>query len=131
MLGVPVPLDYEVTTVINHSRISLYNILTLIVYTLSPTKTHTIKAEDLQPCDCVSSDQFECRVKGRLAHNKGKEDTDHMYCGDTIFVDYTSDHINVYHQVSLGGIYTVRSKYLHELQTEEFGVGFKNYRGDN
>ena len=72
-----------------------------------PSKTNVIKVEDLLHGDCVSTDQFECRVKGQILHTRGKEDLELMYSGGTIFVYHASKYISVYHQVSLGGLDTV------------------------
>ena len=66
--------------------------------TPNPAKTDVIKEENLFPGDCVSSDQFEYSVKGRLLHTRGKEDPDLVYCGVTIFVDHTSNYISVHYQ---------------------------------
>lgn len=54
------------------------------------------------PGDCVSSDHFECRVKGRFPHTIDKEDPDLMYRGGILFVDHASNYISVHHQVSRG-----------------------------
>ena len=99
----------------------------------SPTVEHAdvIKQNHLQPGDCVSTDQYECRVKGRLSNKKFKEYYQRMYCGGTVFVDHDSGVITINHQVSLGASYTVRSKELHELWAAEHGVSIKSYRGDN
>ena len=42
-----------------------------------PTVDHSdvIKDGDLQPGETASTDQYECRVKGRLPNTKGKEDS--------------------------------------------------------
>ena len=86
------------------------------------------------PGDCVSSDHFECRVKGRFPHNIDKEDPDLMYRGGILFVDHASNYISVHHQVSRGergegGADTVRSKELYEQEAAEYGVYVISYRG--
>ena len=81
-----------------------------------------IKESHLHPGDCVSTDQYECRVKGSLPNTRGKEDSQKMYSGGTIFVDYASGVIKIHHQVSLGDSDTVRSKEFHELWAAEHGV---------
>ena len=98
-----------------------------------PNKEHTnvIKDGDLLPGDCVSTDQFECRVKGRLLGSKGKEDPSKMYSGGTVFVDHASSTIIIYNQVSLGASDTVRSKEIYELWAAKHGVSMKCYRGGN
>ena len=99
----------------------------------SPTVEHDdlIKQNHLQPGDCVITDQYECRVKGRLPNTEGKEDPQIMCCGGTVFVEHASGVIKTNHQVSLGASDTIRSKELHELWAVEHGVSIKSYRGDN
>jgi hypothetical protein len=99
----------------------------------SPNVEHTevIKNEHLLHGDCISTDQYECRVKGRLPNSRGKEDPDKIYSGGTVFVDHASGVIKIHHQVSLGASDTIRSKELHELWASEHGVSVKSYRGDN
>ena len=77
--------------------------------------TDDIREGNSLPGDCMSTDQFECRIKGRLPNYRGKEDPYKMYCGETVFVDYASGVIKIHHQVSLCAFDTVRSKELHEL----------------
>ncbi len=79
----------------------------------------------------MSTDQYECRIKGRLPNTRGKEDPQKMYCGGTLFSDHASSKINVFHQVSLGATDTVRSKNLYEQESAEMGVKVSTYRGDN
>ena len=43
-----------------------------------------IKDDDLLPGAAVSTDQYECRVKGRLPNTNGKEEPHKMLCGGTI-----------------------------------------------
>ena len=68
---------------------------------LNAKHSDVIKYCDLLPGDCVSTDQFECRVKKRLPGSKIKEDLSNMYSGGTIFVDNASSTIIIYNQVSL------------------------------
>ena len=79
----------------------------------------------------MSTDQYECRVKGRLPSTKAKEDPHRMYCGRTVFVDHASGVIQIHHQVTLRAPNTMRSKELHELWDAEHGVSIKIYRGEN
>ena len=90
-----------------------------------------IKEGSLLSGDCVSTDQFERRIKVRLPNSRGKEDPHKMYCGGTVFFNHASGVIKIYHQVSLGASDTVRSKELHELWALEFGINVNTYRGDN
>ena len=77
--------------------------------------SHVIKDGDLLPGDCVSTDQFEYGVKGKLPGSRGKKDTTKIYSGSTVFVDHASSTIIIYNQVSLGASDTVRSKELYKL----------------
>ena len=90
-----------------------------------------IKDGDLVPGDCVSTNQYECRVKGRLPSTRGREDHHKMYCGGTLFNDHVSSKIDVFHQVSLGSTDTVRSKHVYEQRAADVGVKIIKYRGDN
>ena len=65
----------------------------------NPSSDHTdvIKGNDLQPGDCASTDQYECRVKERLHNTRGREDPKKMYCGGTIFMDHTTSKVDVLH----------------------------------
>ena len=77
-----------------------------------------IREGDLLPGDCVSADQFEYRIKGRLLHTKEKE-------------DHTSSMISIYNQVSLGASDSIRSKKEYESKISESGVTVKSYMVDN
>ena len=96
-----------------------------------PDHADVIKENDLFPGDSVSTDQYECRIRGRLPNTRGKEDPQKMYCGGTLFSDHASAKIDVFHQVSLGASDTIRSKNEYETQAGEMGVRISSYRGDN
>ena len=81
--------------------------------------------------ECVSTDKFECQIKGRLPHTKGKEDLDRMYSGGTVFVDHASSMISIYDQVSLRSSDTIWSKNDYEKRLAESGVTVKKNRADN
>ena len=99
--------------------------------TPNPEHTNAVKKGDLQPGVCVSTDQYECRVKGGLPCIKGKEDPHIMYCGGTLFIDHVSGHVSVLNQLSLGAADTVRSKEIYEEQEADMGISIKQYYGDN
>ena len=99
--------------------------------TPNPEHHDVIKKDDLVPGDRVSTDQYECRIKGRLPYSKGKEDLKKMYCGGSLFVDHATGHIKIYNQVTLGASDTILSKEIYELQAWEMGVKVKKYHGDN
>ena len=75
-----------------------------------PEHADIIKVNDLLLGYYVSTDQYECRIKGRLQNTRGKEDPQNMYCGRTIFVYHAISKIDVMHQVSLRASDTVRNK---------------------
>ena len=108
-------------------RTSLQSVRT----TTNPEYRDVIKKGDLLPGDCISTDQYVCRVKGRLPHTMGKEDPSRMYSGGTVFVDHASSMISIYNQVSLGASDTIRSKNSYEAKLAESNVTVKSYRADN
>ena len=57
-----------------------------------PDSEHSdvIKDGDLIQRDCVSTDQYECSVKGRLLNIRGRGDHQKIYCGGSFFNDHTS-----------------------------------------
>ena len=52
-----------------------------------------IRREHLHPGDCVSLDQYESSVRGRLLHTFGKEHTSERLVGGTIAVDHASGYV--------------------------------------
>jgi hypothetical protein len=90
-----------------------------------------LKSNDLQPGDCVSIDQYQSTVKGRLPHTRGKEKPDEKFNGGTLFVDHASGFIFVRHQVSLRSGETIVSKRAFERFATRHGVKIKHYRADN
>ena len=75
----------------------------------------------------ISTDQYECQVKGRLHHTRGREDPQYMFSGGTIFVDHATWMLSVYHQVSLDVTDTTRSKELYKLSALLVGITIKGY----
>ena len=92
---------------------------------------YVIEEGHLLPGNCVSTDQFECRIKGWLPSSCGKEDPHKIYSGGTLFVDHASGVIKVYHQVSVSASDKVKSKELYKMWASEFGINVKTYRGYN
>ena len=64
--------------------------------TQDPHIPGAIRAENFIPGDRVSTDQFECRLKGGLPYSKGKEDPEKMFSGGTIFVDHAYQFIDLH-----------------------------------
>ena len=100
-------------------------------HTPNPKHINVLKGWNLQPGDQVSTDQFECRLKGRLAYARGKEDPQIMLRGGLIFADYVSEYVRVFNQVSLGAADTIIGKESYKYQATEVGVTVKQYHGDN
>jgi hypothetical protein len=96
-----------------------------------PDVVDGIRAEDMHPGDCVSVDQYESAVKGRLPTSFGKESSSSKYVGGTLFYDHASGRIYVQHQVSLSGPDTVRAKEAFERESALCGFSVKKYRTDN
>ena len=97
----------------------------------NPDREMAIRRGDLQPGDCVSMDQYVCKVPGRLPHTRGKERTENKYSGGTIFIDHASQYVHVKHQVSLRVGETLQGKHKFENFAGEHGVKIKSYHADN
>ena len=90
-----------------------------------------IRAEDMNPGDCVSVDQYESAVRGRRAHTRGKEKSKLQFVGGTLFYDHASSFIRCFHQVSLSAPDTIASKRAWEREGVLCGRTTKKYRTDN
>jgi len=90
-----------------------------------------IRKNDLNPGDCVSIDQYICKVPGRPRYGYGKGKAETKYNGGTIFVDHASGYVAVHHQISLGTGETLQKKHLFERHAEANGAKVKGYRADN
>jgi alpha-ketoglutarate-dependent taurine dioxygenase len=66
--------------------------------------------DDLQPGDCISTDQFTSANPGRLLHTYGKEGPARQYHGGTLFYDYAFSYLHLSNQESLGMGETLLSK---------------------
>lgn len=86
-----------------------------------------MKADKLNPGECVGTDQYMSAMPGRLEHTKGKENKKDKYNGGTIFVDYTTGFVYINHQVSLNAGETVKSKRMFEQELRTYGVKVKSY----
>jgi hypothetical protein len=96
-----------------------------------PNKHQLLKKGHLRPGQCISVDQYESSVRGRLPHTKGRERYGNKYVGGTIFADHASRYVACHHQVSLAGSDTVISKRLFERMAKENGVKIERYHADN
>ena len=91
----------------------------------------SIRADDLNPGDCVSVDQYESSVRGRRLETKGYERENRKYCGGTLFYDHASGKIFVHHQTSLSAVESVRAKDAFEQEAALCGFTIRKYRTDN
>ena len=96
-----------------------------------PNKDLLLKTNHLNPGDCVSLDQYQSSIPGRLEHTYGKEKKDERYTGGTIFVDHASGLMYLQHQVSLRVGETLKAKYAFEQMARDFSVSIKKYHADN
>ena len=94
-------------------------------------KEMMLRREHLQPGDCVSLDQYESSIPGRLPHTYGKEKKDDQYNGGTLFIDHASSMVFIQHQVSLRTGETLQAKHKFEQLAREYGVTIKAYHADN
>ena len=99
--------------------------------TPNPETVPSIRAEDLNPGDQVSVDQYESSVRGRLPNTRGRESSTRKYVGGTLFYDHASGKIFAQHQVSLDGPTTQRAKHTFENEARFDGVEIKKYHMDN
>ena len=99
--------------------------------TTDEQKQFGVSTGQLNPGDQVHVDNYESSIRGRLSHTYGKEPRHAQYCGGTIFYDAATGIIKVYHQSSLTGLDTVKSKRLFERDATQCGVTIKNYHADN
>lgn len=96
-----------------------------------PERQMDIRKNHLQPGDCVSVDQYLCRVKGRKPNTAGKEPDSDRYNGGTIFVDHASTYMSIHHQVSMRVGETLIGKHNLERHARQHGFKIKGYRADN
>ena len=91
----------------------------------------SIRREDLQPGDCISMDQCQARVPGRLPTAHGCEPTQTKYVGGTTFVDHSSGCIHVHHQSSLRSGDTIQGKHAFKQPADQCGIKFKSFHVDD
>ena len=86
-----------------------------------PKNEMKLKTNNLPPGECISLDQYESTVRGRLIHMKGREPETEQYRGGTIAVDHSSGKIWVHHQISLRAGETLQGKQLWEYDLAQYG----------
>jgi hypothetical protein len=77
-----------------------------------------LRKNDLKPGNCVSIDQYESSIRGRIPNSKGKEPFGNKYTGGTIFYDHASGLIRCIHQVSLRASDTIIAKKIFEREAK-------------
>ena len=82
------------------------------------------------PGSQVSTDHFNCRVKGRLFDSYGKTPEQHMFSGGVIMVDTATKYVWVKPLVSIDGAETVQAKDEYESHCRDYGVINKEYLTD-
>ncbi len=88
-------------------------------------------ANDLTPGANVLVDIYESPVRGRLLSTRGQEPERSRYSGGTVFVTHASGLLHVEHQVSLGGIDTIRLKTAFEQMVQSSGINIKSHHADD
>ena len=96
-----------------------------------PEAEMAIRRDAMKPGDCVSGDQYQCSMPGRLPHTKGKESISERYNGGTLLVDHYSAFVFLRNQVSLSVGSTLKTKHDFEYFAKLHGVKIKKYRADN
>jgi hypothetical protein len=95
-------------------------------------KAGILSANQYQPGDFVSMDQFVSGTPGRLFTGYGREAQHNRFQGGTIFNDAASGAIRVEHQVSLGAGETICAKErFEEWLYEQCCAEVKRYHSDN
>jgi len=94
-------------------------------------KEFVLRANHLTPGNCISVDQYESSIKGRIPNSRGKEAFGNKYSGGTIFYDHASGLIRCIHQVSLRAMDTITAKNIFEREARLCGVRVTSYHGDN
>ena len=89
------------------------------------------RSENLRPGDCVSLDQYDSTLTGRLPHTRGKEPKKDQYTGSTLFIDHATGLMHCVHQVSLNTGETIEAKLQFERFAQDHGVTVKSYLADN
>ena len=96
-----------------------------------PNKDLLLKTDHLRPGDCISLDQYQSSIPGRLEHTYEKEKKEEKYTGGTIFVDHASGLMYLRHQVSLRVGETLKAKFAFEQMARDFSISIKKYHADN
>ena len=96
-----------------------------------PDTEFSLKRDVLQPGQLVATDQYVCKLRGRLLNSRGSTPEHEKYGGGTIFVDVATGKVSVHHQVSLGASETIQAKTNFERDALSAGVLIADYLSDN
>lgn len=96
-----------------------------------PSRADILSANNLLPGQCLSVDQYESSVRGRLPSTRGREPPQQQYCGGTLFIDHASGRMFIEHQVTLSASKTILSKRLVEQEARSCGIEIDQYHTDN
>jgi len=96
-----------------------------------PDTEFSLKRDVLQPGQLVATDQYACKLRGRLLNSRGSTPEHEKYGGGTIFVDIATGKVSVHHQVSLGASETIQAKINFEREALSAGVLVTEYLSDN
>jgi len=102
-----------------------------VVVKAKPEMEMAIRWNALKPGDCISLDQFESSVRGRLPNTYGKETSSAQLVGGTIAVDHASGFVFLRNQQTLRAGDTVRSLREFEKEASRSGVSFKQFHAGN
>ncbi len=91
------------------------------MHTPNPTRSGSLKINNLRPGATVSVDHFESRLKGRSFDSFGKA-TSNQYIGGCLFVDHASGYVHVEFQLGFSAIETIRAKQNFEQYAFNNGV---------
>jgi hypothetical protein len=89
----------------------------------------TIRASDLNPGDCVSIDQYESLVRGRIRGSKGRKTFGNSNIGATIFYDHAGKFIRCIQQTPVSN--TIVAKNIFEREAKLYGICISSYHRDN
>ena len=88
-----------------------------------------LRQSALQPGACISMDQYEVTVPGRIATSANT--SAQRYVGGTIFVDHMSGKLFAHHQQSLRANDTLMGKRILEREACQLGIKVSSFLSDN
>ena len=89
-----------------------------------------INSVHLIPGECISTDQLESNMPGRIPNMKGKHSASH-YHTPTLFADHASRYINVSLHISTGAQEVTDAKLKFKREAKEKAMTIREYQADN